>query len=128
MSAGAKAGPVPRSLLDAYDLADSHEEFDGEGIQLWFDFRMEAMLHGVDPDLSREELVEKVEGPTEEPAPTGRAGGLATLERYGRGHFALLALRRWNRISPEELTRALRAEGPRPGDEEATYDDEKEAA
>jgi hypothetical protein len=40
----------------------------------------------------------------------GRRGGLSTLRRYGTDWFALLALKRWGRISSEDLdaARALR--------------------
>jgi hypothetical protein len=36
----------------------------------------------------------------------GRRGGLATFRRYGSSWMALLALRRWDRISPAELEAA----------------------
>jgi hypothetical protein len=36
----------------------------------------------------------------------GRRGGLTILRRYGSDWFALLALRRWGRISPAELDAA----------------------
>jgi hypothetical protein len=36
----------------------------------------------------------------------GRRGGLATLRRYGADWYALLALRRWGRISPTDLEAA----------------------
>jgi hypothetical protein len=36
----------------------------------------------------------------------GARGGRETLRRYGVGWFALLARRRWGRISPEELEAA----------------------
>ena len=36
----------------------------------------------------------------------GSRGGRETLRRYGPGWFALLARRRWGRISPEDLEAA----------------------
>ena len=33
----------------------------------------------------------------------GRRGGLRTLTLYGQGWFALLALRRWEKITAEQL-------------------------
>jgi hypothetical protein len=36
----------------------------------------------------------------------GRLGGLTTYYRYGPSWFRLLALRRWARISPEDLEAA----------------------
>jgi hypothetical protein len=36
----------------------------------------------------------------------GRRGGMATLRRYGSDWFALLALRRWGKISAAELEAA----------------------
>ena len=36
----------------------------------------------------------------------GRRGGRETLRRYGAGWFALLALRRWERITAAELKAA----------------------
>jgi hypothetical protein len=34
---------VPRCLLSLRDRADAHPEFDGEGIQLWLDYELEAL-------------------------------------------------------------------------------------
>ncbi len=101
--------PVPRCLLRLRDRADAHPELDGEGIQLWLDYELEALRFGVDPDVSREELAALVEGstallPCEEHraghseandfARWGRRGGLATLRRYGTSWYSLLARRR----------------------------------
>jgi hypothetical protein len=36
----------------------------------------------------------------------GARGGRETLRRYGTDWFALLALRRWGRLSPEDLEAA----------------------
>ncbi len=55
---------VPRCLLRLRDRADAHQEFDGEGIQLWLDYELETFRNGVDPDVSREKLAALVEGST----------------------------------------------------------------
>ncbi len=113
---------VPRCLLRLRDKADAHRELDGEGIQLWLDFEMEAMLWDVDPDVSREELAALVEGSTVEMekeehrdahagdfARWGRRGGLSTLGRYGTAWFSLLAGGRWEKVPGEDLARVFAA-------------------
>jgi hypothetical protein len=100
------------------DKADS-AALDGEGFELWLEYQHEAMRYGVNPDISREELAALIDASTvvlERGAHRlehitdfvrwGRQGGRATLERYGRAWFALLALRRWGKIPPAELARA----------------------
>jgi len=107
---------VPRCLLSLRDRADAHQELDGEGLQLWLDYELEALRWGVDPDVSREELAALIESstvlvPREEHRAGhendfvrwGRRGGLATLRRYGTSWFALLARRRWERLSGADL-------------------------
>ncbi len=107
---------VPQCLLGLRDRADAHHEFDGEGLQLWLDYELEALHHGVDPDISREELAALIEGstvvlPCEEHrnghekdfVRWGRRGGLATVRRYGTACFSLLARKHWKRISGAEL-------------------------
>jgi hypothetical protein len=109
---------IPRCLLRLRDKADS-AALDGEGIELWLEYQHEAMRYGVNPDISREELAALIDASTvvlERGAHRlehitdfvrwGRQGGRATLERYGRAWFALLALRRWGKIPPAELARA----------------------
>jgi hypothetical protein len=103
---------VPRCLLRFRDRAAAHEEFDGEGVQLWLDYELEALHYGVDPDISREELADLIEGSTvalsreehrngheSDFVRWGRRGGLATIRRYGTSWFSLLARRRWERLS-----------------------------
>jgi len=109
---------VPQCVLRLRDRADAHPALDAEGLQLWLDYELEALRYGVDPDVSREELVVLVEGstvllPREEHRAGhseandfvrwGRRGGLATLRRYGTSWFSLLARRRWERVSGAEL-------------------------
>ncbi len=107
---------VPRCLLRLYDRAASHPDFDGEGIELWLEFEHEAIRYGVDANVSRDDLVALIEAstvvlPREEHRAGhesdfvrwGRRGGRETFRRYGRPWFALLARRRWGRISAPEL-------------------------
>src|SRR5215207_336615 len=107
---------VPQCLLRLRDRADAHQELDGEGIQLWLDYELEALRYGIDPDISREELATLVKGSRVMLAREehrnghendfvrwGRRGGLATLKRYGTSWFSLLARRRWERVSGAEL-------------------------
>ena len=108
---------VPRRLLAAYDRMMAREQLDGEALQLWFEYEGLLLEFGLAPDISREELERAIEASailvTREEHRSeihaadwprwGHKGGLATLERYGRGWFWHLALRRWNRITAEEL-------------------------
>ena len=109
---------VPQCLLGLRERANAHQEFDGEGLQLWLEYELEAMRFGVDPDLPREELAALVDGSTvvltreehraghseaNDFVRWGRRGGLATLRRYGTSWFSLLARRRWERLSGAEL-------------------------
>ena len=111
---------VPQCLLRLRDRVDAHQELDGEGIQLWLDYELEALRYGVDPDISREELAALIEGSTvvlpcdehragheSDFVQWGRRGGLATLKRYGTSWFSLLAKRRWKRLSEAELGQAF---------------------
>ena len=113
---------VPRCLLRLRDRADAHTELDGEGIQLWLDYECEALRWGVDPDLGRDELAAMIDGSTVELSPDdhcgahagdfarwGRTGGLATARRYGTAWMALLARRRWERITADALAEAFAA-------------------
>ena len=111
---------IPRCLLRLRDRA-MNCALDGEGIELWLEFEHEAMRYGVDVEISREDLAALVEASTVvlgagehrnghseqgDFARWGRRGCLRTLELYGRAWFALLALRRWGRISPADLEAA----------------------
>lgn len=111
---------VPRHLLLAYDRMAAHEAFDGEGIGLALEFVELAMRYGVEDAVSitREDLAGRIESsrvelPREEHREEhaadwrewGSWGGRTTLARYGRRYFSYLALRRWGRITAEELAR-----------------------
>lgn len=116
---------VPWCLLGSFDRAASGG-LDGAGLQAWFEWEEEAYRYGVNPYISREDLASLIESSTV-PLPVGehraghsqagdfvrwgRRGGLATLARYGRGWFVLLAHRRWRKIGPEALD-SYRAEIP----------------
>jgi len=84
---------------------------------------MEAMRWRVPGEISREDLEALVGAPEAvlerdkhrllhegDWRRWGQRGGRETLRRYGAGWFALLALRRWGRITAAELeaARALR--------------------
>ena len=114
---------VPRCLLGFFDRAVAGE-LDAAGLQAWFDWEEEAFRYGVDPDISREDLVGLI-GSSAAPIPAsehraghsqsgdfvlwGRRGGLATLALYGRGWFVLLARRRWEKSTAAQLEEAFAA-------------------
>ena len=108
---------VPRCLLGFFDRFIAGD-LDGEGLQAWFEWEEEAFRYGVDPDVSREELEAVIEASASSVPDTehwaghsragdfarwGRRGGLRTLALYGRGWFAFLACRRWEKITAEQL-------------------------
>jgi len=91
----------------------------GAGIQAWLEWEWEAMRWGVPVEISREDLEHLVERSAvildqnthrliheSDWQRWGRRGGLATVRRYGTDWFALLALRRWDRISAADLDNA----------------------
>lgn len=108
---------VPRRLLAAHDRMAAREQLDGEALQLWLEYEELLSEFGLDPGLSREELVEAIEASAvavscEEHrsrihaadwARWGREGGHTTLKRYGRAWFGHLARRRWRKITAGEL-------------------------
>jgi hypothetical protein len=114
---------VARCVLGLRDRADAcADPLSAEGLALWMDYELEALHFGVDPEVSRDELAALIEGSTVEIlreehrnghaddfARWGRRGGLATVRRYGTAWFSLLARRRWERITAEELSTLLAA-------------------
>ena len=114
---------VARCVLGLRDRADAcADPLSAEGLALWMDYELEALRFGVDPDISREELAALIESSTvkiprdehrnghaDDFARWGRRGGLKTVRRYGTAWFSLLARRRWERISAEELARTFTA-------------------
>ena len=108
---------APRCLLKLHDEAQGELRIAGVGA--WLEFEHEARRWGVPVEISREDLEEVVERSAKvlerekhrllhasDWQRWGRRGGLATLRRYGSDWFALLALRRWGRISPADLDAA----------------------
>ena len=108
---------APRCLLKLHDQAQG--ELRVAGVGAWLEFTLEAERWGVPVEISREDLERLIERSAEvmerekhrllhgtDWQRWGRRGGLATLRRYGSDWFALLALRRWGRISSAELEAA----------------------
>lgn len=108
---------IPRCLLKVYDRGHG-PVLEPEDLAAWFDWEEEAFRYGVNPDISREELIRLLESSTVKIADDehravhsaagdfvrwGRLGGLETLRRYGRPWFVLLGRRRWGRIGAEAL-------------------------
>jgi hypothetical protein len=109
---------APRCLLSLHERANG-AELDGEGIQAWVEWEIEAMRWRIPVEIDRsdlEALVEASEILLEREKHRllhegdwrrwGSRGGKETLRRYGTEWFALLALRRWERISASELEEA----------------------
>ena len=113
---------APRCLVSLHERADGGS-LDGEGIQAWLEWEMEAMRWRVPIQISRDDL-EALVGASETVLERekhrllyegdwrrwGARDGRETLRRYGADWFSLLALRRWGRITAAELeaARALR--------------------
>ena len=109
---------APRCLLRLHERANGISP-DGEGVQAWLEFEVEATRWGVPVEVSRTDLgtlVEQSAVVLEREAHRlihesdwqrwGSRGGRETLRRYGTEWFALLALRRWGRITVEDLDAA----------------------
>jgi hypothetical protein len=114
---------APRCLLSLHEKANGSSSLDGEGIQAWLEWEMEAMRWRVPIEISRDDLEALVETSgvvlerqkhrllhASDWQRWGSRGGKETLRRYGTDWFALLALRRWGRITAQDLdaTRGLR--------------------
>jgi hypothetical protein len=114
---------APRCLVSLHERANGSTELDGEAIQAWLEWEMEAMRWRVPVEIDRSELEALVEASevvlererhrlvhAADWRRWGSRGGRETLRRYGAGWFSLLALRRWGRITAAELeaARALR--------------------
>jgi hypothetical protein len=109
---------APRCLLTLHEKANG-SCLDGEGIQAWLEWEMEAMRWRVPIEISRDDLEQLVEGSgvvlerekhrvlhSSDWQRGGSRGGRETLRRYGNDWFALLALRRWGRITAQDLDTA----------------------
>jgi len=110
---------APRCLLSLHERANGTTSLDGEAIQAWVEWELEAMRWRVPVEISQDDLralVEVSEVVLEREVHRlvhegdwrrwGSRGGRETLRRYGTDWFALLALRRWGRITPSELEAA----------------------
>jgi len=110
---------APRCLLYLHERANGTADLDGEAIQAWVEWELEAMRWRVPVEISSDDLralVEASEIVLEQQKHHlvhegdwrrwGSRGGRETLKRYGSSWFALLALRRWGRISASELEAA----------------------
>ena len=109
---------APRCLLTLHERANG-AQLDGEGIQAWVEWEIEAMRWRVPVEIARsdlEALVQSSEVVLERETHRlvheadwrwwGARGGRETLRRYGADWFALLALRRWGRITAADLEAA----------------------
>jgi hypothetical protein len=109
---------APRCLISLHEKANG-TSLDGEAIQAWLEWEWEAMRWRVTVEISREDLEALVDQSTvvlewekhrliheTDWRRWGARGGKETLRRYGSDWFALLARRRWGRISSEELEAA----------------------
>lgn len=109
---------APRCLISLHEKANG-ASLDGEGIQAWLEWEMEAMRWRVPIEISKEDLEALVNASgvvLEKEAHRllhesdwqrwGSRGGKETLRRYGTEWFALLALRRWGRITAQDLDAA----------------------
>jgi hypothetical protein len=110
---------APRCLLSLHERANGTTALDGEAIQAWVEWELEAMRWRVPVEISADDLralVEVSEVVLEREVHRlvhegdwrrwGSRGGRETLRRYGADWFSLLALRRWGRITPSELEAA----------------------
>jgi hypothetical protein len=109
---------APRCLLTLHERANG-SSLDGEGIQAWVEWEIEAMRWRVPVEIAREDLEALVEASevvlerekhrllhNNDWKRWGSRGGRETLRRYGADWFALLALRRWGRITAADLEAA----------------------
>jgi hypothetical protein len=109
---------APRCLLTLHERANG-SSLDGEGIQAWVEWEIEAMRWRVPVEIARsdlEALVAASEVVLEREKHRllhendwrrwGSRGGKETLRRHGTDWFALLALRRWGRITAADLEEA----------------------
>ena len=109
---------APRCLISLHEKANG-SSLDREGIQAWLEWEMEAKRWRVPIEISKDDLeaLVKASGVVLEREAHrllhvsdwqrwGSRGGRETLRRYGTDWFALLALRRWGRITAQDLDAA----------------------
>ncbi len=110
---------APRCLLGLHERANGPSFDGGAGVEAWLEFELEAARWGVPVEIARSDLEALVEASgvlLEREAHRlihrsdwqrwGARGGRETLRRYGSSWFALLALRRWGRLSAADLEAA----------------------
>ena len=108
---------APRCLLRLHDEASGSLRMAGVGA--WLEWTDEAGRWGVPVGIAREDLEGLIAASTEildrekhrlihegDFRRWGRRGGLETVRRYGTCWMALLALRRWGRITTADLDAA----------------------
>ena len=108
---------VPRCLLRLHEKAQG--ELRVAGVGAWLEFELEAERWGVPVEIAREDLEELVGRSAvvldrerhrliheSDWQRWGRRGELTVLGHYGTEWFALLALRRWGRITAADLEAA----------------------
>ncbi len=109
---------APRCLLRLHARANG-AELDGEGIQAWLEWEWEATRWRVPAEISGEDLRALVAASEEvlererhrlvhasDWRRWGSRGGRETVRRYGNHWMSLLALRRWGKVSAEDLEAA----------------------
>ena len=109
---------APRCLLRLHDEA-TNGDLDGAGIQAWLEWEWEAMRWGVPVEISRTDQAKLIERSAvvldqnthrlihaTDWQRWGRRGGLSTLRRYGTSWYSALALKRWGRITDDDLAQA----------------------
>jgi hypothetical protein len=105
---------APRCLLKLREEAEN-----GAGVEAWLSWEEEARRWSVPVEISRRDLARLIERSAvlldrnkhrliheSDWQRWGRRGGRETVRRYGTEWMALLALRRWGRISPADLDAA----------------------
>jgi hypothetical protein len=105
---------APRCLLRLWDEAQG--ELRVAGVGAWLEFEHECRRWNVPVEIDRESLERLVEASTEvlerekhrlvhanDWQRWGRRGGLSTVRRYGTEWMSALALKRWGRISADDL-------------------------
>ncbi len=113
---------APRCLLRLHGKANGAapgSDLNGEAIQAWLEWEMEAMRWRVPVEISREDLDALVGSSAElmerkrhrllhesDWQRWGSWGGKETVRRYGSSWMALLALKRWGRITEADLDAA----------------------
>ena len=94
---------APRCLLTLHERANGTTSLDGEAIQAWVEWELEALVEKSAELLERKRHRLLHESDWQR---WGSRGGRETLRRYGNSWMALLALKRWGRITAAELEAA----------------------